>query len=163
MTAAGETTPTARRDARRSARGGRWRASGGTPPEIEPWDPRQASATASGRWRSRAHHFGGIGKGEVEAAAGNDADSDARRLHEETSGRGGHRRGRRFAVTIEIAIEVAGVAHEHVVLVQLVGLPAEPSDRLDAIDELRLGLRRATLGLGAGRPRFCDAGDFRGP
>ena len=54
-------------------------------------------------------------------------------------------------IALEIAREVRRVVHEHVVRVQLVGLATEASDRLQAEDELRLGLDAAAFDLLVGR------------
>ncbi len=44
-------------------------------------------------------------------------------------------------IPLEVGGEVSGIAAQHVVGVQLIGLAAETADRLQAVDEMRLGLR----------------------
>ena len=55
--------------------------------------------------------------------------------------------GGRRAIALEVLLEVAGVAEEHVVGVQLIRLAAEPADGLQPEEEVRLGLRQAALEL----------------
>ena len=54
-------------------------------------------------------------------------------------------------IPLDVGGEEAGVAAEHVVGVQLVGLSAESTDRLQAIEEMRLGLGGHALHLAVGR------------
>ena len=55
-----------------------------------------------------------------------------------------------FTIPLPIALEIAGVADEGVVGIQLIRLAAEAADGLKAINELRLGLRERALELGVG-------------
>ena len=55
----------------------------------------------------------------------------------------GERLRRDMAVAIEIALEATRVAEKDVVRVELIALAAEAADRLQPVDELRLGLRAA--------------------
>ena len=68
----------------------------------------------------------------------------------------------RLLVAREVAVEVPGLAQEHGVRVQLVGLAAEPADRLQPVDELRLRLREAALELVFGRPGRRQGRDLLG-
>ena len=71
-------------------------------------------------------------------------------------------RGAGLAVACEVAIEVIGLAEEHVVGVQLIALAAEPADGLQSIDELRLGLGAAALHLDRRRSALNEPIDFLG-
>ena len=55
-------------------------------------------------------------------------------------------------VAREIALEVARVVQEHAVRVELIGLAAEASERLQPVDELRFDLRVPALHLVFRRP-----------
>ena len=72
------------------------------------------------------------------------------------------RRRARAAIAREIAIEVVRLPEEDVVGVQLIALAAEPADRLQPVDELRLRLGAATLHLDRGGPRRDERRDLRG-
>src|SRR6187397_2638311 len=55
------------------------------------------------------------------------------------------------AIALQVRVDLARVAQEHVVLVQDVGLAAEPADALEPGDELGLLLRLHALELLGGR------------
>ena len=86
------------------------------------------------------------------AAAGHDAQHHAAGRRQIPAGGVADALARRQTIAVEIAAEEPGVALHHVVGVELIGLAAEAANRLQVVDELRLGLRLGALHLGAGRP-----------
>src|SRR4029079_12885416 len=63
---------------------------------------------------------------------------------------------RRRAIAPQVLLEVAGIADERVVGVQLVGLAAEAADGLQPEEEVGFRLRQAPFQLAGGRPLLAE-------
>ena len=123
---------------------------------------RRAPGGASDRPRLTSTTTGSDPAGRGRAPARHDAERDARRpdaSHRATASRP-RRAGVAARYRVEVRVEVPGVAQEDVVRVQLIGLAAEAADRLQPVDEVRLGLRqrRARTPRSVG-PSAASAGD----
>ena len=139
--------------ARPSRRAARWRASGGRSSGSGRGARARAPAGGCDRRSSRDRHRPRVER-ESQTAARDDAEDHALTREEPARGGAAKRFARRAAVALQIALEVPGIAEEHVVGVQLIGLAAETADGLQAEEEVRLRLRQAALQLVRRRTPF---------
>src|SRR5207344_772073 len=99
----------------------------------------RALAAWSGRLASGHRHRRRAFERELDAPLRDHAEGEAPGGLERTCGFGLEACWRRLPVAIEVLVEVVGIAEEDVVGVQLIGLATEAADRLQPVDEVRLG------------------------